>query len=181
MDNKFWAYASQFVGISMLGAGVGFVTCAAMPAMLASVAHVKQEGVADLVASLFQALQKGGEGVGPLLGGLLSGSMASTPVINCRQKTNPLGCSSGFQWASFLFGALLLLYAAVTYALMPFIPPPAAGAPAFVGAAQRGAKAGLLLNEGEGDLQEVRGPPPSYGTATGQSHPRSAPSATSST
>jgi MFS family permease len=166
MNSTGWAYASQFVGISMLGAGVGFITCAAMPAMLASVAYVDQDGVEDLVASLFQALQKAGEGFGPLWGGLLSSTMPNTPVINCRR--NNLGCSSGFQWASFLFGTVLLLYAAATHACMPFIPPVDAPADTLVEAVQSEANMGILLNEGERVQREsgLCGLLPTYGATT---------------
>jgi hypothetical protein len=63
-DNKAVAYSSQFVGVALLGAGVGFMICAAMPAMIATAQQNPLRPSNDLenvISSVFQACLSAGE------------------------------------------------------------------------------------------------------------------------
>ncbi|CAN0011372.1 unnamed protein product, partial [Heterosigma akashiwo] len=74
------------------------------------------------IASLFSSACSAGEFLGPLIGGLLVDYVPQLEEVTCKllpteKEESP--CFFGFQWASFLFGTILVFLAPVIRLLVP--------------------------------------------------------------
>jgi len=116
--NRTATWLLEISGLFMLGVGFALAVIPILPLIKTSFDHQDARSQ-DMIASLFSSACSAGEFVGPLLGGILVDYLPQTEEVTCKVMTNH--CLYGMQWASFLFGSLLILLCPI---VMKLIPPP---------------------------------------------------------
>jgi hypothetical protein len=111
------AWALTLFSLAAAGVAESLIIVPAAPLMLASVQHLRDQGLdpSDPLAAIFQQCWSAGEFFGPMLGGVLAQLLPMTHEMACRGDD----CLSTFPWTSCIFGLLGL---GVMFGFAVFVP-----------------------------------------------------------
>mmetsp|Transcript_41092 Transcript_41092/g.54092 ORF Transcript_41092/g.54092 Transcript_41092/m.54092 type:complete len:530 (-) Transcript_41092:277-1866(-) len=109
------------LGLFILGTGFALTIVPLLPLIKISFQSLDARSQ-DVLASLFSSACSAGEFIGPLLGGVLVDYLPQTEEVTCKKVPSledDSTCTYGMQWASFLFGSLLLTLCSLVLVLIP--------------------------------------------------------------